>query len=178
MGERDILQHRNWTVAELVDDGFQYYNCRKRVVMVRELATEEAPLVIETEWDTLVAEAGSMICFSPGDTMEEGLYDYEHWPVRRDYFDDLYEAWEEMPRELSATERHLVSLGCRPHFRKVGVWAKKLKQETVVQSPESPEPAVIPAGAWLCISAKGAAWGSPYSMDDRDFDSRYIPDPV
>lgn len=175
MGEPKIWQHRDWTAAELSDNGFRYYECRKRVVMARDLSAEDAPLIIETGWDTLVAEAGFMICFTPGDTVREGLYSYEHWPVQPDYFDDLYEEWDESPQELSPSERHLLSLGCRRYFRKGGVWAKRLCREVCVQSPESPEPVVVPPGAWLCITAQGAAWGAPYSMDEESFSARYIP---
>ena len=37
MLDQGVLRERNWTEAELVAAGFQYYPCRKRAVMAREL---------------------------------------------------------------------------------------------------------------------------------------------
>jgi hypothetical protein len=141
--------------------------------MARELAEEEAPLTIETKWDTLVATAGYMICFKSENTVKNKLYAYTHWPVRGDHFIDLYKPWDEEDWIPTPSEQFLLSLGCQPFFHRVGVWAKKLTQPTIVQSVESPEPAEVPVNAWLCIAAAGSAWGTPYSMPDEAFVFRY-----
>jgi hypothetical protein len=65
-----VLRERNWTEAELVAAGFQYYPCRKRAVMARELPASEAPLAIRTDWDILIAGAGYRICFRAGDAVQ------------------------------------------------------------------------------------------------------------
>jgi len=174
MVEREVLRQRNWTEAELAKAGFRYYACRKRMVMGRELPASEAPLVIRTAWDTLVAQAGYMICFDPGDTVRESLYSYAYWPVRPDHFHDLYKAWDASDWEPTPAQSHLLALGCKPYSRSVGVWAKKLDQATTVQSFESREPVVVPAGAWLCMGGNGSAWGAPYSMSDKAFRARYV----
>ena len=174
MTEQEVLRQRDWTKEELVAAGFRYYDGRKRVVLARELPECEAPLTVKTAGDTLVAEAGYMICFEAGEAVRKGLYDYAHWPVRRDHFSDLYKAWDEPGWKPTPAQLHLISLGCRPYYRSLGVWAKRVTQETLVQSIESPRPVVVPRGAWICIGAIGSAWGAPYSMDDESFRARYV----
>jgi len=121
-----------------------------------------------------VAQAGYMICFNLGQTVRETLHGYSHWPVRPDHFRDLYRVWHDPGWEPTPTEKHLMSLGCSPYVRHVGVWARKLEQATTVRSIESKEAVVVPAGAWLCVAARGSAWGAPYSMDDEAFHARYV----
>ena len=137
--------------------------------MGRELPASEAPLLIRTAWDTLLAQAGYMICFDAGDTVRESLYSYAHWPVRPDHFHNLYKAWDAPDCEPTPAQSHLLSLGCKPYSRSVLVWAKKLEQATTVQSIESRQPVVVPAGAWLCMGANGSASGAPYSMATKHF---------
>ena len=171
--ELPLLRERNWTEAELVEAGFRYHLPHKKVVMSRELPPEEAPLVIKTDWDTLIAVAGYMICFESGATIRQKLYDYPHWPVEPGHFAALYRAWEGADWFPTPTEDHLLSLGCAPYYKAVGVWAKKLDQPLLVQSLESLEPVLVPGGTWLCIAAAGAAWGHPYSTTDAAFLARY-----
>jgi hypothetical protein len=130
-------------------------------------------LIIKTDWDTLVAGAGYMICFEAGSTLREKLYDYPHWPVEPGHFAALYLAWDQPDWFPTPTENHLMSLGCVPYYKAVGVWAKKLEQPLLVQSLESLEPVLVPADTWLCIGAAGAAWGQPYSTTDAAFLERY-----
>lgn len=169
MAERRFLGQRNWTKSELLELGFRYYRRPKRVTMVRELPQSEAPLFI----GTLVAEAGYMICFEAGHLVRAKLYDYPHRPVRPDHFEALYQLWDEPDWQPTLPEKHLMSLGCDPYYNNGGVWARKLEQDTEVQSTESPRPAIVPAGDWLLIGAKGAAWGAPYSCDEETFFSVY-----
>ncbi len=173
MADKEVLREYPWTDEELRSEGFRYYRWRKKLVLARELPEAEAPLTIKTQWDTLVATAGYVICFRSADTVRHGLYDYTHWPVRADHFRDLYRPWDEQDWSPTPSEQHLLSLGCKPCFRHVGVWAKKLTQSMTVQSVESPEAVEVPADAWLCIGAEGSAWGTPYSMPDEEFVSRY-----
>ena len=46
MPDGKVLREYHWTEQELRDDGFRYYKQWKRVVLARELLTEEAPLTI------------------------------------------------------------------------------------------------------------------------------------
>ena len=105
-----------------------------------------------------------------GSFPRENLDDYDHWPVRRDLFRQNYRAWNEPGWKPNAAELHLITHGCRPYYKKVGVWAQCLQHPMYVQSLESPRPALIPPGRWLCIGVQG----EPYHMNDREFRSRYI----
>ncbi len=173
MAERNFLGQRNWAQLELLELGFRYYKRPKRVTMVRELPKSEAPLLIKDERGILVAEAGYMICFEAGHIVRAKLYDYPHRPVRNDHFEALYQPWDEADWQPTLSEEHLMLLGCAPYYNDGGVWAKKLDQDTEVQSTESPRPTIVPAGDWLLIGAKGAAWGAPYSADEETFFSVY-----
>jgi hypothetical protein len=165
----DIIRQRRWSKEELVARGFRYHRRRKQVVMARELPAKEAPLTIATPWETLVAQAGYMICYEPGDVVWPALEDYISWPVEPAIFRETYAEWDEPDWEPGKTEAHLMSLGCKPYYKFSGVWAKKLTKETVVQSIESPEPVTVPPGAWVSIGVEG----EPYSVTDRTFYNRY-----
>lgn len=173
MSQPEVLRQRDWNEAELAAAGFAFHPARPRVVMARELPPREAPLTIVTPWDTLVAEAGFMICFETTPEPRAALYDYPHWPVNPEHFRGLYVAWEDPAWVPSPVEQQLLALGCRPYTKIGGVWAKRLAAPALVQSTESPDPVLVPTGAWLCLAAHGAAWGAPYSMSDEDFAARY-----
>ena len=173
MSAPEVLRKRDWTEAELIAAGFAFHRARRRVVMARELPASEAPRTIVTAWDTLVAEAGFMICFEITPERHDTLYDYPHWPVNPDHFRGLYAPYDEPGWTPNAVEQHLLALGCRPYTKVGGVWAQRLSAPVLVQSPESPDPVTVPAGAWLCVAAQGASWGSPYSMSEADFAARY-----
>jgi hypothetical protein len=61
-------------------------------------------------------------------------------------------------------------LNCRPYYKRVGAWAKRLKLPTLVQSIENPEPIYVPVGYWVLIGDQGEPWHS----DDDSFRARYI----
>lgn len=178
MIKQDVLRQRAWTETELLEAGFHYYRRHKKLVMARELPHSESPLIIKTGWDTLVIEAGYIICFKPGDMAQKSLYDYPHWPVRLDHFKDTYKQWDEFDRRLTPAEKHLLSLGCTPYYNAVGVWAKKLEDDMLIQSVESQKPVIVPVGAWLCLGAAGSTLGAPWSMNDEEFYSRNDSTPV
>lgn len=163
----DVITQRDWTEQELSAEGFCYYPRKKQLIMARELTKAESPMTIKTEWDTLVATAGYMICYDPGMTVRPALKDYYHWPVHPDHFVQTYQTWDQAG--LSPTAKHLLLLGCKPYYKAQGVWAKRLTESLYVQSVESPEPALIPDGAWLLIGIKG----EPYHTSNEDFLSRY-----
>lgn len=169
----DVIQRRVWTEEELQEAGFQYYERRKQVVMARELPPEEAPKTIKTSWDTLVAEAGSMICYEPSYMPQPTLDDYNHWPVDRQLFEDTYARWDEPDRTPTPAEMDLLLKGCEPYYKFAGVWAKSLERDTFVLSLESTNSARIPAGAWLCIGVDGEPW----SQTEDEFRARYVIDP-
>jgi len=175
MSEPEVLRQRDWTEDELRAAGFAYLQPRSDwLVLARELPAAEAPLTIVTGWDTLVAEAGFMICFDAGDAPRAARYGHSLWPVHPNHFRDIYVPYDDPGWQPSAAQRHLLSLGCRPYRRRVGVWATKLTADRLVQSPESPQPVVVPRGSWLCLGAGGATRGVPYSMDETALRQRYV----
>ncbi|GAB4571633.1 MAG: hypothetical protein Kow0077_08820 [Anaerolineae bacterium] len=172
MGEKqtgDVVRQRTWTEEELQAAGFAYYSRRKELVLARELPAAEAPKQVKTAWDTLVAEAGSMLIYRP-DSPEAraSLDDYDHWPVDKAIFEQSYAPWDDALPETPAV-RQLLAAGCRPYYKRAGCWARRLTAPTAVQSLESPEPVVHPSGAWLCIGVEGEPW----VVSDAGFRARY-----
>jgi len=162
-----VLRQREWTEAELAAAGFDYYQPVKRLVMAR-MITEETN--IELSLEILTASSGDIIVYAPGDTVKPELDDYDHWPVKRDVFRQVYKRWDDSQWKPNEAQRHLLGNGCLPFYRARGVWALKLPISIYVQSLESPQPVVVPAGRWLCIGAEG----EPYNMSDADFYERYV----
>jgi hypothetical protein len=165
----NVVRQREWTEEELLASGFRYYPRKKQCVLVRELPEEESPKTIETSWASLVAHAGDMIVYNPTFIIQKNLEDYEHWPVRKDIFEQTYAPWDEIYRTSIPGEIDLLRRGCKAYFKKVGAWARVLTEPTYVQSLESPEPVLYPPGAWLCIGSKGEPW----VQADDTFRSRY-----
>jgi hypothetical protein len=165
----EVIRKRKWSKDELLPRDSSTITARSNWSWRRILPPEEAPKIIEIAWDTLVAEAGYVICYEPGDVVWPSLEDYHAWPVEPGIFADTYAPWDEPNWRPSPSEAHLMSLGCKPFYRMAGVWAKKLTQETLVQTMESPEPVKIPPGVWLGIGTEG----EPYAMSERMFRSRY-----
>lgn len=162
-----VLRQREWTESELRAAHFQYYEPRRRLVMARLL---KDTINIKMTLETLVARTGSIICYEPGDERREHLDDYEHWPVRADLFHKTYRPWKEAAWKPNPAEAHLLSLGCLPYYKHIGIWAQRLARPIYVQSLESPKPVLVPPGRWLCIGAQG----EPYHMNDREFRERYL----
>ena len=162
-----VLRQRPWTETELKTTGFTYFEPIKRLVMAR-LLKEITDVQVTLE--VLVADEGDIICYTPGAVLHDNLDDYEHWPVRRDLFKQTYKRWNLVGWKPTEPEVFLLSKGCRPYYKSVGVWALKLTMGVTVQSLESPEPVLVPAGRWLCIGTEG----EPYNMSDKNFRIRYI----
>ena len=161
-----ILRQRKWTDDELKAGGFRYFQPIKRLIMARLLA-ENKRIDIETE--TITGKIGDFICYRPGTEARDNADDYDHWPVRRDIFFKNYKAWDDPDWQPNPAERHLLSTGCQPFYKALGVWAQRLHHPQRVQSLESPIPAVISPGYWLIIGVEG----EPYSMSDESFRGRY-----
>ncbi|MEP7285593.1 MAG: hypothetical protein ABI947_07485 [Chloroflexota bacterium] len=169
-----IIRQRQWTHDELHAAGFRYFQRKKQVVLVRELPASEAPKVIKLDWDTLIAEAGSMICYEAGDLLYTNLDDYYHWPVHPDIFRRNYAPWSQ-PRWIPTPGQiRLMALGCKPFYKFGGAWAKRMTKEGVIQSLESVKPSIVPVGGWLLIGSEGEPW----STSDSEFRSRYVISPV
>jgi hypothetical protein len=169
-----VIRQRDWSEQELLANGFRYYERKKSVVLARELPPEEAPLKMYYENDTHIATAGYMICFSADWRRKKNLYDYDHWPVAPNHFADTYLEWDDPTWKPNRGEKHLMSLGCKPYYNAVGVWAKKLTQPQWIQNPEQSKPFEVPAGAWLLLGAKGSALGVPYWSTDKGFKGRFF----
>lgn len=172
MSDFKVIQPKKRTEEELIAEGFVHYPRRKQLVMARELTAAEAPKTIVTPWDTLIAEAGDMICYDPGVERKASLDEYEHWPVQRDLFDKTYAPWDEPDHETTPAEQHLRAAGCKPYYKSAGVWAKRIDEPHFVLTLESRGSVIIPAGAWVCIGEAGEPW----SQDDDEFRSRYVVD--
>ena len=167
MTDTGILRQRKWTDDELQQEGFHEYKPIKQLVMAR-LLIEKKNIDIDTE--TITGKMGDFICYRPGTERKEDPDDYDHWPVRRDIFFKSYDNWDEPGWTPNPAEQHLMSMGCRPYYKSLGVWAQRLHNTRRVQSLESPSPANVPAGYWLIVGSEG----EPYSMPDDDFRSRYV----
>ncbi|MEO8607532.1 MAG: hypothetical protein ABI690_06605 [Chloroflexota bacterium] len=165
-----IFAQRKWTTDQLVAQGFHYYKPRKRITMARVLQSFEAPKVIKTSWDTIVAKAGYYIAYAPGDVLRKDLDDYDPRPIEPHIFKQTYRPWKEPDWKPTRVERYLMKMGCKPYYKTAGVWAKRLKHETWVQSIESSKPSLSPVGAWLCVGTAGEPW----TVEDRWFRARYI----
>ena len=152
-----ILKQRQWTEAGLRRDHFHRYDRKQFVVLARELQAIESPMRIKTGWDTLVAHTGYMICYDVGGGESRArMNDYPHWPVEPKIFLKTYRKWDQaIPWQPNAAEQHLMELGCKPYYKFVGVWAKKLRKPLWMQSLESVEPILVPAGGWVTIGIEG-----------------------
>lgn len=165
-----VIKQRKWTEPELRAEGFDQYARKKHMVMARQLPATEAPkTIISSSGDKLIAQVGDMICYNPGDEIRRTLDDYDHWPVEYKIFQETYRAWDEWDWEPSASEQHLMDLGCLPYFKSAEVWAKKLDTPAYLQSLEQERPALVKPGQYVVIGAKG----EPYSMGDNTFMRRY-----
>src|ERR1051325_2392875 len=151
-GRPKVLRQRPWTDAQLSKAGFRHYAPIKRVVMAKMLDDDAN---IETTLETLTADKGDIMLYTPGDELHDNLDDYDHWPVRVDLFRQTYARWDDMTWLPTPTQKFLMSQGCLPYYRKRGVWALKLPISIYIQSLESPEPVIVPAGRWLAIGSGG-----------------------
>jgi hypothetical protein len=165
-----VYQQRKWTDEQLRAQGFHYYKPRKRITMARMLPAAEAPKIIKTSWDTIVARAGYYIAYVAGDKVQKMLDDYDPRPIEPHIFMQTYRPWNEPNYKPTPPEAHLLKLGCKPYYKIAGVWAKRLKEETWVQSIESSKPSLAPAGAWLCVGTEGEPW----TVTNEWFHERYI----
>jgi hypothetical protein len=165
-----VYQQRKWTDEQLRAQGFHYYKPRKRISMARMLPASEAPKIIKTSWDTIIARAGYYIAYVAGDKVQKTLDDYDPRPIEPRIFMQTYRPWNEPNYKPTPAEAHLMKLGCKPYYKIAGVWAKRLKEETWVQSIESSKPSRAPAGAWLCVGTEGEPW----TVTNEWFHERYI----
>lgn len=165
-----VFKQRKWTDAQLTAEGFRHYQSKKRVTMARLLPKEEAPKVIRTPWDTIIAQAGYYIAYHAGSNVKQSLDDYEPRPIEPHIFRQTYRRWDEPDWRPTPPEAHLIKLGCKPYYKIVGVWARRLREPLWVQSIESTKPTLAPAGAWLCVGAAGEPW----TVTDEWFRERYV----
>ena len=161
-----VLRQRNWTEHELKSAGFQYYETRKRLVMAKVLREIRN---IEVTLETLIAGAGDIVCYDPGQIVHEDPDDYDHWPVKRALFMQTYRPWDDPNWRPNPAEARLMQYGCRPYYKVAGIWAQKLDRSVYLQSLESPRPVLLPPGRWLCIGSQG----EPYHMSEIKFSNRY-----
>lgn len=165
-----VLTQRPWTSAELKLVGFKQYPPIKRLVMARVLPPGESPKQIDNTHESLIAQAGDLICYTPGDYPQPSIEDYKQWPIRADLFLKNYRSWDEPNWKPTPAEAHLWKSGCRPYYKAANIWAMHLQKPVYIQSLESPEPVLVPAGRWLCIGVEG----EPYHMSDESFRARYL----
>ncbi len=161
-----VLRQRDWTDTQLKSAGFHYYETRKRLIMAKMLREIRN---IEVTLETLVAGAGDIVCYEPGEIPHENADDFDHWPVKRALFLQTYRPWNEPNWRPDPPQAQLLRFGCRPYYKAAGVWAQKLDRSIYLQSLESPRPVLLPPGRWLCIGSEG----EPYHMSDVKFTNRY-----
>jgi hypothetical protein len=167
VAEHRVLRQRAWSEDELERAGFHYYAPVKRLVMAK-LLTQT--MNIEVTLEVLTAKTGDVVVYAPGDETQDELDDYDHWPVRRDLFNQTYKRWDEPDWRPNTQEQFLMRNGCLPFYKWKGIWSLLLPYPIYVQSLESPEPIIVPKGRWLCIGSQG----EPYNMSDEDFRERYV----
>ena len=165
----ELIQQKIWSLEELAASGFAPYQRKKQLVMARRVPEIESPMIIEFPLETLIVDTNWIICYDPGQDQLSTLNDYEHWPVRIDIFERSYRFWDEANWLPTSAQQHLMQYGGKPFFKIAQVWAKKLAQNTSIQSIESPQPVLVPAGFWLLIGASGEPW----YIDESTFFSRY-----
>lgn len=166
----EVIRPHDWTVDELQKAGFRQYQRRKQLIMAGRLPESAAPLHIHYPLETVIAEAGDVICFSPGDALQKRLLDYEHWSVKPDIFVETYRKWDEPGWQPDPQTKFLMKHGCKPYYKGQEAWARRLTEPTWIQSLESPEPLLVPVGMWLLIGTSGEPWHN----SDEQFRSRYI----
>jgi hypothetical protein len=170
----EIIRQSEYTEQELRSLGFEKFERKKQVVMVRELREEEAPKRIRMSDDTtIVATTGYKICYMAGEKARNTLNDYPHWPVEPSIFNQTYREWDEPNWQPTPAEMHLMQLGCRPFYKAAHVWAKEIREDTYIQSLEHEKPVLAETGKILAIGVKG----EPYTMGDQTFAERYTPAP-
>lgn len=165
----DTYTQRHWTQDELRERGFHFYRRKKTVILARELPIEEAPKVIQVEYDTLVAHAGYIICYDPDDERVQPSIDhYPQRPVEPDTFYKTHKLWDEQWTPTPA-EIDLLQSGCLAYYKVSGVWAKQVSEPTLLRSNESVDTITVPPGGWILIGGGG----EPYSTNDSEFWERY-----
>jgi len=165
-----VIKEKAWSEEELRQSGFERYQRKKQIVMARRLPAGEAPLYIKTEQgDTLIAEAGYMICYDAEAELQSSIADYHHWPVDPDIFAQTYALWPVSGWSPNPVQRHLMQHGCKPYFKSAGVWAKSLTEDAYIQSREHEKPVLVKQGRVMAIGAEG----EPYHMGDKTFHERY-----
>lgn len=106
---KKVLRQRMWTDEQLIRAGFHYYKPIKRVVMAKMLDDHAN---IETTLETLTADKGDIMIYTPGDELHDSLDDYDHWPVRVDLFRHTYARWDDMTWQPTPTRN--LSWGTAP----------------------------------------------------------------
>src|SRR5258705_7219266 len=86
----DVIKQRDWSAEALVTAGFAEYHRKKQLLMTRILPATEAPLIIVWPMETIVVEAGYVICYDPAQGIRPALSNYDYWPVRPDIFERSY----------------------------------------------------------------------------------------
>ncbi|MCU0499542.1 MAG: hypothetical protein MUF87_19505 [Anaerolineae bacterium] len=165
-----ILKQRPWTEIELRAQGFAYYERKKQLVLAGRLPSTRAPLPILYDFETVYAQAGDVICFTPTEQIRKSIMDYTHWSVKPDIFRETYRIWDAPHWTPNAGVQHLMRHGCRPYYKHQGVWAKQLTEPLTLQSLESAEPTEVPVGAWLAIGSQGEPW----HIAPENFYERYL----
>jgi hypothetical protein len=165
--EPQIWRQQKWQDDELRTLHFRPYETRRQLRMAR--VVEEASTV-DTTKEELIAEAGYMLCYTPGTEVRANLVDYDQWPVRFDLFHKNYSPWPQEGWQPNPVEKHLMENGCRPYFKSTPVWARRLQSGVMVESLESKQPVRIPAGRWLVIGIEG----EPYHTADAKFRQQYV----
>ncbi len=165
--------HQYHNDQELLSDGFLAYRPVKRVIMMRMLPPEAAPVMIEGSPDDaplpVPTSPQRWMIYHSGDSQDLSRDDYDLGPIESHIFAETYRRWEDPDWQPTPTEAHLQRLGCMPYYRFATIWGKRLTAESWLKQTENIAPVEAPAGSWLCVNGEGAIWGET----DVQFQAHY-----
>ncbi len=170
MDQEKIYARQDWTDEALLNDGFVAYRPVKRVVMMRMMLTEKAPLPDEENPEEIIpAPLRYWIAYRAGNDTTTTSAEYDPQPIESHIFAQSYRYWDEPDWQPTASEGHLQRLGCLPYFKTTPLWAKQLTTETWVQGKGKTKPVLAPVGAWLCVDVDG----EPTTESEDWFNAHY-----
>src|SRR5262249_39640901 len=112
------VSQRPWCRTELLREGLEPDERIKHLIMARTLTESEAPKrIITSSGQEIIARAGDIICYRPGNKIRAHLDSYEHWSVEPGLFAEAYRAWDQPLWMPSPAEKHLMEVGCLPYYK-------------------------------------------------------------
>lgn len=172
----EIIKKGTFGIENLRAMGFNFHKRKPVIVLARPLTKMEMPKQVEL-WngEKLIAnELGYIVAFNP--LKDEGaslpMHEYPSYLIKLDIFAKTYELFPDIEK-LNNAEKSLVAQGCLPYVKTVGVWAKALEKDTLIEGLEHEEPVLVKEGNVLCIGVDL----EPYNMPLARFEELYYTNP-